>query len=237
MVDSVRWHRLLLCAIVAVLLYLPGLGRAALWEPDEGRYAEIAREMVVSGDYITPRNDWVRYFEKPPFQYWATAASIKLLGQSEFAVRLPAALASAGEVVVTEALGEVMFGAEVGLLGALALALSPLFFGYARFATPDPALAFFVTAGLAAFYMATRAPDFGRGSGRVWFILSATLLALGTLVKGPIALLLAGFGFDGWLRRIGIERDGFHLARGDLAHQVQAQVGHRQGLAPVLIHI
>jgi 4-amino-4-deoxy-L-arabinose transferase-like glycosyltransferase len=192
MIGSVRWHRVLLCAAVTALLYLPALGRAGLWEPDEGRYAEIAREMVLSGDYVTPRNDWVRYFEKPPFQYWATAASIKLLGQSEFAVRLPAALTSIAEVAVTEALGEAMFGAEVGLLGALALALSPLFFGYARFATPDPALAFFITAGLAAFYMAARAPDFGRGSGRLWFILSAALLALGTLVKGPIALLLAG---------------------------------------------
>ena len=58
--------RVALAALIAALLYLPGLGSPALWEPDEGRYAEIAREMVVSGDYITPRNDLVRYFEKPP---------------------------------------------------------------------------------------------------------------------------------------------------------------------------
>ena len=56
--------RLLFIATAALILYLPGLGRPALWEPDEGRYAEIAREMYLSGDYVTPRDDFVRYFEK-----------------------------------------------------------------------------------------------------------------------------------------------------------------------------
>ena len=60
--------------VLAAILYLPGLGRPALWEPDEGRYAEIAREMVVSGDYVTPRDDFELYFEKPPLVYWANAA-------------------------------------------------------------------------------------------------------------------------------------------------------------------
>ena len=52
--------------MLAAILYLPALGRPALWEPDEGRYAEIAREMVLTHDYVTPRDNWVRYFEKPP---------------------------------------------------------------------------------------------------------------------------------------------------------------------------
>ena len=54
-----RWRRLAICGLIAGVLYLPALGSPALWEPDEGRYAEIAREMLRSADYITPRDDWV----------------------------------------------------------------------------------------------------------------------------------------------------------------------------------
>src|SRR5216684_289896 len=167
--------RLLVCAILASILYLPALGRPALWEPDEGRYAEIAREMVLSGDYVTPRDDFELYFEKPPLVYWANAASIKFFGANEFAVRLPAALFSIGQIIVTAALAEVMFGAATGLFSALALALSPLFFGFARFATLDPALAFFLTAALAAFYRASRADSFSDRDSRRWIIASAAM--------------------------------------------------------------
>jgi 4-amino-4-deoxy-L-arabinose transferase-like glycosyltransferase len=187
-----RAARIALSAAVAALLYLPGLGRPALWEPDEGRYAEIAREMALYRDYVTPHLNWELYFEKPPLVYWADAAAIKLLGANEFAVRLPVALATAAEVAVTEAIGEAMFGAATGMLAALALALSPLVFGFARFATLDPALAFFLTAALGAFYAAARTSDLGRGAGRRWCALSAALLALGTLTKGPVALALGG---------------------------------------------
>jgi 4-amino-4-deoxy-L-arabinose transferase-like glycosyltransferase len=180
------------CAGLALCLYLTGLGRAALWEPDEGRYAEIAREMVVNHDYLTPRNNFVRYFEKPPLVYWATAASLKVLGQSEFAVRLQAAVASVGQVVITQALGEQMFGATTGLIAATALALSPLFFAFAGFATPDPALALFLTAAMACFYLGSQ---FAASRGAIdsrWMLATATLLALGTLTKGPVAVVLGG---------------------------------------------
>ncbi len=185
--------RMGLCALIACLLYLPGLGRPALWEPDEGRYAEIAREMVQSGDYITPRDDWVRYFEKPPLMYWAGALAIKLFGANEFAVRLPAALFSIGEVAITCALGEEMFGATAGLAAAASLALSPLFFGFGRFLTLDPALAFLVEAALGCFYMAARAaPRFDFSPSRGWLYLAAAMAALGTLTKGPVALVISG---------------------------------------------
>ncbi len=187
-----RWRRLVLCALVAALLYLPRLGHPPLWEPDEGRYAEIPREMIVTGDFVTPRDDFVRYFEKPPLVYWITAASIEVFGRNEFAVRLPAALFSIGQVVVTAALGEAILGPTAGFAAAACLALSPLFFGFARFATLDPALAFFVTAALAAFFMAIRAPALDDGKSRRWMLLAAAMLALGTLAKGPVALVLGG---------------------------------------------
>ncbi|HLI78928.1 MAG TPA: glycosyltransferase family 39 protein [Candidatus Binataceae bacterium] len=202
--------RLLFIAAAALILYLPGLGRPALWEPDEGRYAEIAREMYLSGDYVTPRDDFVRYFEKPPLVYWCEAAAISIFGPTEFAIRLPAALFSAAEVVVTAALAEVMFGEAVAILAAIALGLSPLFFGFARFATLDPALAFFMTAALGAFYMAARTHDFARHEGRRWFVAAAALLALGTLAKGPVAPVLCGAIALIWLL---FERRGKEIVR------------------------
>ena len=184
-----RMRPRLLTAAVAAIIYLAGLGGPALWEPDEGRYAAIARAMALSGDYVTPRNDSVRYFEKPPLIYWASAGAIKLLGRSEFAVRSQAALASVGAVVVTQILAASIAGETVGLLAALALGLSPLFFIFARFASPDPALALFLTAGLASFYRAAQG-DFRRRSSRYWMWCAAVMLALGTLAKGPVALVL-----------------------------------------------
>jgi 4-amino-4-deoxy-L-arabinose transferase-like glycosyltransferase len=191
--------RLLVCALLAAILYLPALGRPALWEPDEGRYAEIAREMVLAHDYVTPRDDWVRYFEKPPLVYWAEALSIKLLGPSELAVRLPAALASVAQVALAAALGEAMFGAAVGLAAAMVLALSALVFGFARFATLDPALALFVSGALGAFWAAARAPGFDGAAGRRRFLLAAAVAAAGTLTKGPVALVLTGLVGLAWL--------------------------------------
>jgi 4-amino-4-deoxy-L-arabinose transferase-like glycosyltransferase len=185
-------HRQLMLAGLALLLYLVSLGRPPLWEPDEGRYAEIAREMVASHDYITPRNDYVRYFEKPPLVYWVTAASLKLLGRNEFAVRLQAAMASVGQVVITGALGERMFGATTGVVAGLALALSPLFFAFARFATPDPALAFFITGAMACFYIGVRSCDLSSRVQNRWVLAATAMLAAGTLTKGPVALLLGG---------------------------------------------
>ena len=211
MKPSRRFLRLALIATAALLLYLPGLGRPALWEPDEGRYAEIAREMYLSGDYVTPRNDYVRYFEKPPLMYWAETASIAVLGQNEFAVRLPAALFSAGQVVVAAALADAMLGPIAALLAAVALALSPLFFGFARFVTLDPGLSFFMVAALASFYAAARSEDFGSGAGRRWFRLSAAMLAMGTLTKGPVALLLAGAVALAWLVAEGRTREALRM--------------------------
>jgi 4-amino-4-deoxy-L-arabinose transferase-like glycosyltransferase len=199
MLAAQRPIRLTVYAILAAILYLPGLGGPALWEPDEGRYAEIAREMVISGDYVTPRDDFELYFEKPPLVYWAEAGAIQIFGVNEFAVRIPAALFSIGQVVITAALAEAMLGAAAGLMAAIVLALSPLFFGFARFATLDPALAFFLTAGLAAFYAAAGEDSFSRPQARRWLLTSAAMLGLGTLAKGPVALILGGAIALAWL--------------------------------------
>jgi 4-amino-4-deoxy-L-arabinose transferase-like glycosyltransferase len=211
MFSRTACQRRFICAAIAALIYFTGLGRPGLWEPDEGRYGEIAREMLVSGDYITPHNNWVPYFEKPPLVYWCTAATLKLFGKNELAVRLQAALAGVGSVVVTEALGEAIGGVAVGVMAAIALGLSPLFFVFARFATPDPLLSFFITASLAAFYLVLRSASFSYGRGRKLMLAASALTALGTLTKGPVALLLAGIIGALWLileKRI---KNAFHI--------------------------
>jgi 4-amino-4-deoxy-L-arabinose transferase-like glycosyltransferase len=200
-----------MCASLALLVYLIGLGKPPLWEPDEGRYAEIAREMVVSRDYITPRNNFVRYFEKPPLVYWITAVSLRVLGRNEFAVRLQAAIASSGQVAVTGALAEEMFGATAGVLAALTLALSPLFFAFARFATPDPLLAFFLTTALACFYKGAQSSQLSGRIGNRWMFAATTMLALGTLTKGLVAPVLGVSILAVWLVFEGRGRDGLRM--------------------------
>src|SRR5262245_22342093 len=85
-------RRDLLLVLAAALLFGAALGRRALWEPDEARYAEIPREMLASGDFVTPRLNGILYFEKPPLLYWLEAGAQRLFGTGEWALRLPVAL-------------------------------------------------------------------------------------------------------------------------------------------------
>src|SRR5258708_19732544 len=88
--SSSRW--LLLAFLVLTVAWFATLGTRRLLEPDEGRYAEISREMVVTGDWLTPRLNGIKYFEKPPLQYWATAAAFSAFGFQQWAARLCTAL-------------------------------------------------------------------------------------------------------------------------------------------------
>lgn len=88
-------YLLFLAAIVLFSLFA-GLGSVPLFDEDEGAYSEVAREMIVSGDFVTPRLNGETFFHKPPMIYWAQAASVGLFGLNEFALRLPCALASLG---------------------------------------------------------------------------------------------------------------------------------------------
>jgi dolichyl-phosphate-mannose-protein mannosyltransferase len=78
-----------------------GARSTGLKEPDEGRYAEIGREMAVSNDWLIPHPNGFEHFQKPPLLYWATAASIRIFGATEWAARLPSALAATGVLLLT----------------------------------------------------------------------------------------------------------------------------------------
>jgi 4-amino-4-deoxy-L-arabinose transferase-like glycosyltransferase len=117
----------LLLAAATLAIYLYGAHGFALADPDEARYGEIAREMIDSGEWVTPRLNHVKYFEKPPLVYWATALAIVTFGPSELAVRMPTLLAGLATLLLTALLARRLYGAWTALLAAAILAAAPLF--------------------------------------------------------------------------------------------------------------
>lgn len=161
-----------------------------LWEPDEARYAEIPREMLATGDWLTPRLNGVLYFEKPPLQYWLSALSMKAFGLHAWAARLPLALASA--LVMWAAW---RMAARLGArkpLWACVMALTCLLgFVVGQILTLDALFSAFLVAALAAAMEAvcTRLEG-GRSLG--WTLLAHAFLAAAFMTKGPAAVVLAG---------------------------------------------
>src|SRR3954469_12260974 len=114
-VSSRSWRRdLFLLSCAFLVLYGFRVGSYPLDNPDEGRNAEIAREMIATGDFITPRLNGVNYFEKPPLVYWAVAASLKVFGQNEWAVRVVPAIFGLAGVLFTYAAARQLYGRASG---------------------------------------------------------------------------------------------------------------------------
>jgi len=184
-----RWLVLLLTAATFFLL----LGSRALNEPDEGRYSEIAREMITSGDWVVPHFWFMPHLDKPPLTYWCEALSMKCFGQNEWAVRLPLALAALSGLLATFLLARAMIGSRGGWLSILMLQTSFLYFVMARFLTTD----FFLTQFIAwAFYFLweswreVRSPSPRLGRFLSWHLAGWVAVALAFMTKGPIAVAI-----------------------------------------------
>ena len=177
---------LILLCLLLIPLYLVPLATHPLLEPDEGRYAEIPREMNESGDYITPRLNYVSYFEKPALLYWMNALSFKLLGETAFAARLFCALSALAGVVATGLLGNLIYGRRAGLLAAVVTGTSLLYFAIGTLNLTDMPLSLFLTLSLAAFYAGYRTRH------HRWYLLFYAAMALGLLTKGLVAIVLPG---------------------------------------------
>jgi 4-amino-4-deoxy-L-arabinose transferase-like glycosyltransferase len=175
---------LLLIVLPGVLLY-PCLS-FRLFEPDEGRYAEIPREMLLRGDWLVPYLGGEPYLDKPPLLYWLVMASYRLLGIHDWSARLVPALAVHGTILLTYLFGRRLVGERGAFWGSLCLALAPGFVGIGRLLVLDGLLAFWVVLSLFAAYEALRAACL-RWS---WWLVSAAACGLGVLTKGPVALLL-----------------------------------------------
>ena len=191
------WRDLLVLAMVLAVWFGYELNSRSLWDPDEGRYSEIPREMVASGDYITPRLNGVKYFEKPVLFYWMQAGAIKLFGVSEWALRLWSAfLAGLGCLAVYYA-GYRLFGRSTGLFAAAILATSVWYDLLGSAITLDMAVTTFLTVGLLAFLLGTRAPP---GPGRrLWLYAFYILAAAATLTKGLIGIIIPAMVIVAWL--------------------------------------
>jgi 4-amino-4-deoxy-L-arabinose transferase-like glycosyltransferase len=173
--------------LLAALSFVAGLGRGAIADNDEAFYAESAREMVESGNWVTPHFNYEPRFQKPALYYWLTAAVFTITGPTEFSARLFAALAGVGLVLVTTACGRRWYDESVGLLAGAIAATSFGYFALARMSLPDLPLAFFVTAAIWTVFVATLERE---RNPRKWLLYAATAAALGFLVKGPLALAL-----------------------------------------------
>jgi 4-amino-4-deoxy-L-arabinose transferase-like glycosyltransferase len=177
--------------IAAVLLaaWFSGIGVRRLQHPDEGRYAEIAREMAATGDWVTPRLNGLKYFEKPPFQYWATAAMFEAFGVREWTARVVTALAGLLAVVVVGLTAARIDGPVTGVYAALALAGSIWHFALSQLLTLDAVLCLWMSATLCAFLLAQR-EGMARTSQRNWMLVAYAAAAGATLTKGLVGLVI-----------------------------------------------
>ena len=199
-----------------------------LLDPDEGRNAEVAREMAAGGGFIVPQLNGLPYLDKPILYFAAGAASIKLMGPTVFAARLPSLLFTLATLALVGWFGARLYGTTAGWTAVIATAAMPFTLAYSRTVIFDSALTFFVLLAFCAFYMATDAADRmaptrdspGTGTsatnlpkiggtlrdgrrGEGWTMLAWTAMAFGVLTKGPVALalpLMVAIPFAAWRR-------------------------------------
>jgi 4-amino-4-deoxy-L-arabinose transferase-like glycosyltransferase len=165
------------------------LGYRHLVKPDEGRYAEIPREMLASGDWLTPRLNGFKYFEKPPLQYWATAAAFSAFGTTEWAARLWPGFTGFLGVLLVFWTGNRLFGPPAGLLGAAVTGSAAIYVAIGHMLTLDMALSFFMSAAVFAFALAQRDAA-SEGERRRWMLMAWAAAALAVLSKGLIGIAL-----------------------------------------------
>ena len=177
--------------LVAMVIWCGNLEYRKLSLSDEGRYSEIPRYMAQSGDWTTPRLNGIKYFEKPPLQYWATAASYRVFGEHNWSARLWPALTGFLGVLLMYFVGARLYGATAGLYTALVLGSSVLYSALAHILTLDMGLAFFLTVALAGILLGLD-PRADAKTNRRWMHVAAAGCALAALSKGLIGIVLPG---------------------------------------------
>jgi 4-amino-4-deoxy-L-arabinose transferase-like glycosyltransferase len=199
-------------AVVLAAAFTFGLGAYSLYEPDEGRNAEVAREMVATGDYLVPHLDGLPYLDKPVLFFAAEAAAFATLGRSEWTARLPPLLFAFATALLTAGFARRLYGGDAGWVAGTAALAAPLPLAFSRTVIFDSLLALLLAAALMAFYRAietaaaAREPGPGApGAGRYlgWTVLAWAAMGLGVLAKGPVALavpLLAAVPYAIWRR-------------------------------------
>ena len=176
---------LVLLALLALFVGVDNMQRP-LAHPDEGRYSEISREMAATGDWVTPRLNGIKYFEKPPLQYWASAAAFRLFGESPFTARIYTALAGLLALVAVGFTARRLAGPDAALLAVGVLLSSPYFLGMGGVVTLDMGLTAWTTVAVCAFLLAAAGPSAER---RRWMLIAWAGMALAVLSKGLIGIV------------------------------------------------
>lgn len=197
--------RILLVLAAILALHLASLGLLALSDPTEARYADIALQMHQSRDYVTPwvvvNGKSIPYWGKPPLHFWLTSASFSLFGVSEWSARFPSFLAGLLTVFLTWRLGRRLFGKRIAALATVILASSPLFFFVYGASAVDATLSAAVTGAMVSFALAVESGI--PSTTQRWGILFFVFLALGMMIKGPVAPALVFLAIGLWLLKSG----------------------------------
>jgi 4-amino-4-deoxy-L-arabinose transferase-like glycosyltransferase len=184
-----RSWSMLLCLICLIILF-HGLGSAELFEPDEGRNAEKAREILVLGDWVTPYQNFLPTLDKPILLYWLVALSFKVFGATEWSARLPSVLSAVGCLLLVYRFARTEWGMWEALWSGLILVTSIEFLVFSRIVIFDMPLTLFTTWALLSFYKAQKL-NRSRATNLCWFTMYAAMGAA-TLVKGLIGLVIPG---------------------------------------------
>jgi 4-amino-4-deoxy-L-arabinose transferase-like glycosyltransferase len=182
-VPALRW-----LAIVWVVVFWR-LGYPSLLDPDEAHYAELTREMMQSGNWLVPLLDGHPFIDKPVLFHWLQGASVLLLGETEFAARLPTALAALALIALVRWVGRALFNPEVGTRSAIMFAVIPATFALSSIALFDMVFALFLFGAVGVLLVAAQ-----RSSRRLE-LSGYGLLTLAVMTKGPVALVLVGLLF------------------------------------------
>ena len=185
--SQALWILVVLSVVWLALFFR--LGTLPLLQPDEGRNAEVAREMKESGAWLSPSYNGIAYLDKPAFYFKAVALSLAAFGDNETAARLPSALFGLALLAITYAFCRRVQGPRCAVMAIIIIASMPLFIVFSRTVIFDMTLAFFVSAAIFAGHLA----EAGAGaSRRGWYLAGAGAAGCATLVKGPVGFLIPG---------------------------------------------
>jgi 4-amino-4-deoxy-L-arabinose transferase-like glycosyltransferase len=175
---------LVILVIICLCAFFPGLGKGSLWDRDETHYAEIAREMMVEETWTVPYFNGQPFLHKPVFAFWMIGLAYRFFGVNEFSARFFSAVFGLGTCVFTFYIGRFFYDSRAGFLSGLILATGMLPLVIFRAAVTDAYLVFFITGSIYFFLMAA----YSENKGYYYFFY--IMMGLGTLVKGPIGLVI-----------------------------------------------
>jgi 4-amino-4-deoxy-L-arabinose transferase-like glycosyltransferase len=197
MMGAVTARRRALLWLALALLWFGPLDAPHLFDPDEGRYAEIPREMVVSGDWVTPRLDDIKYFEKPVLQYWGTAIAFTIFGQHAWTARLWSALCAYLGLLLSWLLARRIYDERAAVLAVIVQASALLYLGLARITTLDMSLCFGLQMALFALVLLAQQRTAAPGAvpprsvaGSRLPLLLGVGIAFAVLSKGLVGILI-----------------------------------------------